>query len=249
MDSRGVGGGHSSPLNVPSAVVSLPLLAFAVLGITLLPDRYPAAGFLWDLLDGLGFAALAILVFLGWESGHRASAPRLRLHSNLAVAGSLLVVAHAIGFLIADPVLLEYVKPTAPLGMLAGLLAALGMLAATVTSYPGLRRRCYGTYKRFRWWHRTAGIVLLSLGLWHVAGASYSVGSVPGSGWNGIVRLVLLLPLVALLPLAAFYRRADRRPLRSGPAPANRLAADRDAVMVLLVLILLAVAWAVIKNL
>lgn len=249
MDSRGADKGIFSALNVPAAIVSLPLLALAILGITLLPDRYPAGGFLWDLLNGLGFAALAILVFLGWDSGHPASQPRLRLHSNLAVAGSLLVVAHAVGFLVADPLLLEYLKPTAPLGMLAGLLAALAMLAVTVTSYPTLRRRCYGTYQRFRWWHRTAGIVLLGLSLWHAVAAGYSVGSVPGTGWSGIARLVLLLPFVALLPLAAVYRRAEHRALPSGPAPASRSVADREAMMVLLMLILLAVVWAAIKNL
>lgn len=236
------------PPKLPGTAISLPLLALALLAFALLPDRYPASGFLWDWLDGLGFGALAIVVFLGWDSQSPASHPRLRLHSHLATAGCLLAGAHAVGFLLADPLLLEYLKLKAPPSMLAGLAAALAMLALTISSYPTLRRRCYSTFKQFRSWHRWAGIVLLALSLWHTVGAGYSVGPGPGSRQTGITRLVLLLPLVVLLPLAAFWQRRRTRPLAIGPPPADSVAADRDAAIVLLMLVLLSLAWAAVKN-
>lgn len=233
---------------IPVPVISLPLLALAMLGVSLLPDRYPAAGLLWDFLNGLGFGALAVIVFLGWDSESPATHPRVRLHQHLATVGCLLMGGHVVGFLIADPLLLEYLKPTAPLSMLAGLAAAVAMLAVTVSAYPSLRRRCYGSFPRFRRWHRNTGIVLLGLAIWHVVGAGYSVGDEPGVSRTGAVRLALFLPLVAAVPLIAFYRRRTARFVPIGPPPPGNAAADRDALLVLLTLLLLASAWTAVKN-
>lgn len=240
--------GWRLPLPRPGTALWLPLLALAILGLALLPDRYPAGGFLWDWLNGLGFAALAVIVFLGWDSRSPARQPRLRLHSHIATLGCVLVVAHAVGFLIADPLLLEYVKPKAPASMLAGLVAALAMVAVTVTSYPGYRLRCYRTFARFRWWHRLAAIGLLGLSLWHIVGAGYSVGPGPGSDRTWLVRLALLVPLAALAPLIAFHRRRNGRTVPVGPAPADSAAADRHTAIVAVGLMLLSVVWAVLKN-
>lgn len=216
--------------------------------MTLLPDRYPASGFVWDWLNGLGFAALAILVFLGWDSESPARQPRLRLHSHVATVGCVLVGAHVTGFLIADPLLLEYLKPKAPAPMLAGLVAALVMVALTVSSYPKYRLRCYRTFTRFRWWHRLAGVALLALSLWHVVGAGYSVGPGPGSGGAWIVRVVLLAPLMVVVPLTAFRWRRNGRSVPVGPPPAGADDADRQTGVVALLLVLLPVAWAAFKN-
>ena len=69
------------------------LFAIAVLGVTMLDGIAPAGGFVWDFLNGLGFGALAGLVYLGWDSESPARQPRLRLHSSFALSAVALAGA------------------------------------------------------------------------------------------------------------------------------------------------------------
>jgi hypothetical protein len=231
---------------VPSSSVLLIFLAAALLGVTLIPDPYPAAGYLWDWLNGMGVAALAILAFLGWDSGSPTSNIRLRLHRNLASVGCILLVGHALGFIIADPLLLEYLKPKAPAYMIGGLFGAIAVLAITVTSFPTVRRRCYATFANFRLWHRYGVIAVLLLSAWHVVGANYSLSTDAESATAS--RLALYAAVCVLLPLTAFARRRLARPLPVGRRPASEDAADRDAAWVILVLVVLTLIYAGLKN-
>ena len=129
---------------------TLVLICLSMLAISLLPRGLPAAGFLWDFFNGLGFCGLAVLIALAWDSESPARNPRLRLHRNLAVVSSLLISGHALGFLLWDPTVIEYLKLRAPLYMLIGIGGYLLVVFATVSSFPPPRRFLSTSFSRFR---------------------------------------------------------------------------------------------------
>src|SRR3954462_6666468 len=156
----------------------LAALALGLLGICALGGHWAGAGWIWDGANALGFAGVALLVFLHVETGAARNAPapqaafHARLHSNVAVLALILVVLHA-GLLLADDTLtLEYWKLSAPPYMLAGIVAALLMGAIAATAYPRPRRAAFAGPTQFRRIHASASIAVAGLVAWHVAGAA-----------------------------------------------------------------------------
>lgn len=185
-------------------------LATALLGTTLLAGRLPAGGWSWDLLNGLGLGACALLVELGRSSASPPRQPGLALHRRLAEASALLVLAHAIGLLVLEPTLLVWLTPEGPGYLLAGIAGGIGVLVLTVSAWPGPRRRLFAG-RAFRSWHRATSLLVVPLVAWHVAGAGFYL-STP-------VAVGAFLALAAGLPLGAWgARRLGRRP---GPDPAD----------------------------
>jgi len=219
------------------------LIAFAglMLAIALAAGALPAAGFWWDTLAAVGFCAATVIAFLGWDSESPARHPRLRLHRNLAVLAAGLASGHALGYLIVDRTVLEYLMPAAPAYMLAGTVAWIGLVGMTVTSLPGPRRRSYTGFPAFRRWHRVLFLTVLAACAWHVLAAGFSLGT----------RWQLLLGAVCLgvLPVAAYWRRRCQRALPLTPAPAHTAAADTGAIVALLTLLVFSAAYGAIKML
>ena len=122
-------------------------------------------------------------------SGDRHAAVQLRqptrTHSRLSVGVfanlhrdlgylALLVVAARVGLLlVAEPLLLEHLKPSAPLYMLAGLLANLLLLVLVVSSITRLRRRVWPDYQRFKRLHAWLAIACVAFIGWHVADSRF----------------------------------------------------------------------------
>ena len=219
------------------------LLCFCVLilAIGLLPDGLPAAGLWWDFLIATGFCTLAIIAFLGWDSESPASNPRLRLHRNLGLLAALLCSVHSFGYLLLDSILLEYLLPSAPGYMLAGIVAFVCLLAVTVSSLPGPRKKFYGGFFRFRAWHRILFILILLGSGWHIMGTDFSLTS-PWQLGAGIV-------LLGLMPLSAYASRRKGQPLPLGPAPPSTRFADRHTVGVGLAIIALCAAYTGLRYL
>ena len=215
-------------------------LSILILSIALLPDGLPSAGLWWDFLIGLGFCAIAIIAFLGWDSESPATNPRLRLHRNLAVLTTLLTVTHALGYLLLDSTLIDYLLPTAPAYMLAGVAAFLSLVVVTVSSFPAPRKRLYRNFPAFRSWHRILFVVILIGSGWHVAGTDFSL--------PGIWQLLLAGLLLAVLPLAAYIgRRGGSKPVLSRP-PLDLPAADRSALSGGAILVLISAGYAFIRQ-
>lgn len=164
------------------------------------------AGARWDLLNGAGFAACGLFVYLSWLSASPARQPGLDAHSDLAVWICVFASVHALGLLVAEPTLLEYLEPGAPGYMLVGVLALLVLLALTAVSYPGPRRHVWRSWPAFRAWHRWLWLGLLVAIAWHVIGAGFYLDT-PAAQLLG-------LAVLALLPLGFWV---DRRLLREGP--------------------------------
>ena len=157
-------------------------LAFPLLLILQLPP-VPAVGVAWDLANMLGYVALACFALLFVYVGRPRAFPPFsgrffaNLHRDLGYIALLLVTAHVGILLVAEPLLLEHLKPAAPLYMLAGLVAALLLLVLVVSSTPHWRRRIWPDYRRFRFLHAWLAVACLVLGCWHIVGSQFYLNS------------------------------------------------------------------------
>ncbi len=76
-----------------------------------------------------------------------------------------------------EPLLLQHLKPSAPLPMLAGLFALLLMLVLVFSSVPYLRRRLWPNYYRFRRIHILFAAAILGLAIYHVVMSGFYLNS------------------------------------------------------------------------
>jgi len=216
------------------------LFVCLTLSTTLLDGRLPAGGVIWDFLNALGFCGLAALVYLGWDSDSPARQPALRLHSNLAIAATVLTGAHLLGFLVWDATIVEYLKLKAPWYMHAGLISFLCMLGLAITSFPALRMKMYGRFPRFRAWHLGLSIAALGLAIWHVLGASFYL-----SEWY---QQAALSALAVGLPLVAYRRRRAVQAVPTLARVTSIAHADVQGTLAVVVALALAATFAGLKN-
>lgn len=211
-----------------------------ILVTTLLDGLVPASGFLWDLINALGFCALAGLVFLAWEAQSPARHPGVRMHSNLAITVAVLTGLHIMGFLLIDPVTIEYLKLKAPLYMLAGIIGAVLILFLTITSFPNMRQRVYRMFKQFRYLHLVLSISAMGLAAWHVLGTAYYS--------NTWYKQLLLILIIIGIPLFAYWSRRTRG---TSPGTARLVSAwhaDHQGLNGFIFALAISVAWAGLKN-
>ena len=216
------------------------LFVCLILATTLLDGPLPAGGFVWDFLNALGFCGLAALVYLGWDSDSPAKQPTLRLHSNLAIVAAVVSAAHALGFVLWDPTVVEYLKLKAPWYMHAGLVSLLSIVLLAVTSFPAPRKIVYGRFPRFRGWHLALSVAALGTAAWHVLGTGFYLAK-----W--FQQLVFCLVVVAL-PVFAYLRRRSSQPLPTLARITAVAEADRQSMFGALFAIGLAGLYAGLKN-
>jgi len=188
----------------------------------------PRVAPLWDWLMAAGYLALglmAVLAPLTARYSRRAGASVLatqlvhRLHRDLGYIVLALVACHALGLLLLDATLIEYLKPTAPAGMLAGLAAALALLVLSVLAarrHRGPQRQRPGP--RWRRQHRLLAAVVLVLALWHVIASGYYTASAAAA---------IALALWLLLPALAAARLARQRPDAGAPGRGRQWLAGK----------------------
>lgn len=218
-------------LLVPLAVVN---------GLVRAPRIAPA----WDWLMALGYLAAAIMALLplitARYSRHASADPHAslqanRLHRWLGYALVALVLVHALGLLVLEPVSLAYLKPTAPAGMLAALLAAALLLGLIATALA--RHRLYLRQGCWREDHAAVSVLVLLLTGWHIVDSGHYL-----RGLLGLVLLGLLFaaPTVVSLRLLLDGRRGLPRPppIRTGRAlPSRALRRRRLLWFVLLAML------------
>lgn len=215
-------------------------IAFVTLLATFAAGRLPAGGVGWDLFDGLGYLAVALLAYLVWASPRPARGGALRLHIQVSILACVVVAVHAVGLLVLDPTVIEYFKPKAPPYMLAGLAAGIGMTALALTSPSTIRRRLFGHYGQFRLWHITASSAIVAGALWHVLGSAFYLQQ-----WSSRVLLILSL---AVLPAAAIALRRRRRPVPTVTRVCSVDEADGNAIGIVVAVAVLAVLFAAVRN-
>lgn len=211
-------------------------LALAAVGAAALGAT--GAGLAWGIADGVGlFSLLLVVALTAWPVRPRvAPTPRattLSVHRLLGFIALGLALLHTAGLLVAEPWLVEHLKPTAPVFMLAGLiaLALLGVLC--VTALWTVRRRFPGS-GAFQLVHIVLAAVLLVLLGVHAIGAARYLRAAPERG------AFVLAAVIALLVVLRARRHGRQSP--GGAGPWSRLVADSVSARhgVLLALVILA---------
>jgi predicted ferric reductase len=136
--------------------------------------------------DALGFAALSLIALQLFVSGRWAATTKafglrsvLALHRQAGTAVLVLVMAHVVGLVIADPSRVALLDPaTAPARARAGMLALVGLVVLGVTS--SSRRRLGLRFERWRALHIAATVVVIAAAFAHVlwVDAYSSIGDV-----------------------------------------------------------------------
>lgn len=192
---------NSSRLAHTPDVLTLLLLA-SILLISGLPNARPAAGWLWDFANGLGFAAIAGMVYISLQ---RPALVPAKVHQAFSYVVLALVLIHAAWFLFADPIVLEYLKPGAPVYMWAGMLSAFLLAFTIVFARQPLRRQSHSDHDGFRYWHRLLGALALLAAAYHIIASGLYLQST-----MAIVAFSLLL-------LPAFAGRTVNRIVAATP--------------------------------
>ncbi|MNF92802.1 hypothetical protein D3C84_754560 [compost metagenome] len=196
-------------------IVRLALLCLLPLVLMLLVEAMPGLAPLWDFANAAGLFAAVLLLLLFVYSGRPLSSPHydgkffLGLHRDLGYVTLLLLAAH-IGLLaFEEPLVLDYLLPSAAAPMLAGTLATLLLLVLIPISLAPLRQRLWRHHLRFKRWHYGIGAALLVLLAIHVIGVGYYSGTRwKALLWGGLTGAALAWPL---LPRRALERGNERR--------------------------------------
>lgn len=155
------------------------------------PGIYP----LWDFANAMGYIALAITLLLFVYKGRARIFPAFsgrffaNLHRDLGYIVVLLLLGHVGLLLWAEPLLLQHLKPTAPLHMLSGLIALILLLLMAVSSIPALRRRVWRDYYFFRHMHAVLAVMIVGLVSCHVLLSAYYINSLWKVGLLAIITL------------------------------------------------------------
>ena len=143
----------------------------------------PPVNRLWDWANAMGYLAVVISLLLFVYRGRARTFPPYsgrffaNFHRDLGYIVVLLLAGHVGVLLVEEPLLLEYLKPTAPLHMLSGLLALVLMLFLVCTSIPMVRRRLWPDYHLFRHVHGLVAVAIVLLVFFHVLASGFYLNS------------------------------------------------------------------------
>jgi hypothetical protein len=187
----------------PRRAIFLIVTGMVVLAILVwIPPLPMGSGKTIAILDLVGYGAVLCLLHLfSFPLRKRLSMPggpvALSLHHRISDCGLLLAVAHTAGYLVMQPLTLDYLLPTAPIYMLAGLLALVLYIVATATSLHGPRRYLFASSRWFQAVHIILATVLLFAVVLHLAGSGLFLntlwkqtifGALAGGAVIGVLR-------------------------------------------------------------
>ena len=183
----------------------------ALLAVALLPLLAGYSGLLWELSQIAGLGGCIGCVLLGGAPLRpRAARPptlvTLRTHTWVGWGVLVAVLLHVAGSLLAEPQVLEYLRPSTPRYQFAGLVALVLLAVLVVSAQPSLRR-CWKSHRGFQATHVVLACLLLLLVAVHVAATNrYS-----GSWWKRALLIGALAGAVLLL-----LRRGRGNPAGAG---------------------------------
>lgn len=203
--------GHQKLLRIGLFLLAVLLPLFTLL----LPPTQPGITFWWDFAIALGFCAAVLigLMFLLTARLRYLSRPFgidliYYFHRQLALIILLLIIAHPAILLVTEPLLLEYLKPSAPWAMNAGVLALLVFVALVL----GALLHKYLRYEYWRWSHALLAVVGMLLMVQHMIGVGYYVAP----GWKQGLLILFTCGWLVLLVMVRFVfpNRLRRHPWR-----------------------------------
>lgn len=199
-------------------VVRLALLCVLPVLLLLFASAMPGINPLWDFANVAGLFCAVLMLTLFIYSGRPLALPYfdgkffMNLHRDLGFAATLLLVVHVGVLLISEPLVIDYLKPSASWPMLSGTLSLVPLLLLVPASLPGVRQRIWGNQRRFRRWHYVLGTLMLVLISLHVLGAGfYTRDSWKGFVWSGLVGVAIAWPLLPKAPLPRGHGPRRRR--------------------------------------
>jgi hypothetical protein len=180
----------------------------ALLILTWIPPLPMGSGRTIAALDLSGYgAALCLLHLFLFPLRKRLSMPggpvALSLHHRISDCGLVLTVAHTAGYLVMQPLTLDYLLPTAPIYMLAGLLALVLYVVLTVISLHGPRRRLFSSSRWFQAMHLILATILLVAVVLHVVGSSLFLNTVWKQAIFGLVAGVAVIGVLRRTKIAS----------------------------------------------
>lgn len=213
----------------------------AVLLLATLPAFAGFAGPGWEVSQIAGLlGCIGCIVLCGAPVRPRQARPptllTLRWHTLIGWLALLAVGIHAGGLVLSDGVVVEYLKPTAPLYQLAGMVATALLLGIVLSGVAGVRRRLWRSHRGFQSTHAILGCVLIALTAIHVIATARYVG---GRGRRVVVLAAMIGGLLMLLRprrIAAGVTAAAR--------PLRQLAFGRNSALILVVVTILAMSLA-----
>jgi predicted CXXCH cytochrome family protein len=184
--------------------------------MTVLPAFAGFVGAGWELCQVAGLlGCIGCIGLCGAPLRPRDARPptlvSLKLHTLIGWLALAAVVLHIGGLILADRIVWEYLKPSAPLYQLAGIAAATILLAVVLTGTAPLRRRVWTSHRSFQATHVVLGCLLIALITVHVIATDRYIG---GRG-----RRVLIL--VATVGSLGLLLRRRRPPAGTQSAPAS----------------------------
>jgi Ferric reductase like transmembrane component/Class III cytochrome C family len=147
----------------------------------------------WEIPQFAGLASgIACILLCGCPVRPRDAVPPtlLSLHYHQVIGWAALIGAalHIGGLLLADPTVIEYLKPTAPFYQLAGIVATLLLLVVVLSSLVSVRR-WWVSHRGFQATHVSLGFLLVALIVAHVVVTDRFVG---GTAQRALLLLVAI---------------------------------------------------------
>lgn len=215
----------------------------ALLLLALLPVFAGFVGFGWELCQIAGLlGCIACLLLCGAPLRPRDAVPptllSLRQHSLIGWLALAALLIHVGGLVLADRVVIEYLKPSAPLYQLAGIAAGALLVLVVGSSIGAVRQRLWKNHRAFQATHVILGCLLIALIAVHVIATDRYVGG------RGRRVLMLAASIGAILLLLR-----PRRPSTGAPAalaPLRQMVFGRNSKWILGVATVLAMTLTVL---
>ena len=150
------------------------IIYLVVLLIVFLENPTIGGGWMWDILNSLGFSSFAAVLCLTLPNS---GARYIRGHELLAYTTIFITLGHAFWFFIEDPASVEYVRPGAPHYMWAGLGSLFFLLLSVWISILPARTRIHQNHSSFKFWHRLFAIFTIVGALYHILGSGFYLGT------------------------------------------------------------------------
>jgi len=201
-----------SRLFFASIIVAIILPVFLVV-----PPVAPGNALWWDFLMALGYVATGLLFLLPllttrfWflVRGDASEANSMLLaHRMVTYLACLFLIVHVVGLLILDTLVIEYLKASAPWGMVAALLATSVICVSIVQSE--FRIKLKMGYKSWRVWHMILSAVAVIGTFYHIFEARYFVQSAS--------EIFALSVLSATVGIVIFISKREYRPSMAPPS-------------------------------